>query len=334
MPKPICEQVIVITGASSGIGYATALEFAKHRAKLVLAARNETALHEVAKAVRSQGAQALVVPTDVAESEQVNRLARAAVARFGRIDCWINNAGVTEYATVEKTEVEEFERIIQVNLLGQFYGVKAALPYLKKQAEASIINVSALLGERAVPLQAAYVASKHGVKGFTDALRLELKHENPRIKVTLIIPASVNTPLYEHAPSKMGVKPRPILPVYNPKRVAQAIVSAAEQPRREIVIGHENKALRWLCRFSPALVDWLMLRGGMIFKWQQTNLPPNAEDNLFVPLNQQDNSENEHVQVINIPGPFLDYLEYYPNRKQALRDLMQAGVALLRRGLN
>jgi short-subunit dehydrogenase len=315
MPKAICDQVVVITGASSGIGRATALEFAKHRASLVLAARNELALEEVAEAVKRRGARVLVVPTDVAESEQVNRLARAAVGKFGRIDCWINNAGVTEYATVEKTGVEEFERIIQVNLLGQFYGVKAALPYLKQQAEATIINVSAVLGERAVPLQAAYVASKHGVKGFTDALRLELKRTNPGIKVTLIVPASMNTSLFEHAPSKMGVKPRPIWPVYNPNLVAKAIVSAAERPRREIVVGQVGKLLLLLARLSPALVDWLMLLGDIIFKQQQTDLPPNSQDNLFAPLNLQDTSESEYLQAVTISDPFINHLEFYSNRK-------------------
>lgn len=333
MPKAIRDQVVVITGASSGIGRATALEFARHGARLVLAARNEPALQEVAEVVESLGAYSLVVPTDVAESEQVNRLARAAVRKFGRIDCWINNAGVTEYATVEKTGTEEFERIIQVNLLGQVYGVKAALPYLKQQTEGTIINVSSVLGERAVPLQAAYVASKHGVKGFTDALRLELKYQNTGINVTLIAPASINTPLFEHAPSKLGVKPRPIPPVYSPQLVAQAIVQAATRPRREVVVGGGGKLLLFLTRLSPALVDWLMLWGGMLFKQQQTDLPPNSQDNLFAPLNQQDSSESEQSQDFTIPGTVTHYLKFYPSRKQAFLNLVQAElIALLRRG--
>jgi short-subunit dehydrogenase len=334
MPKPIRDQVVVITGASSGIGRATALEFARLGARLVLAARNEPALQELAEMVKNLGAQALVVPTDVAESEQVNRLARAAVREFGRIDCWINNAGVTEYATVEKTEVEEFERIIQVNLLGQVYGVKAALPYLKQQAESTIINVSSVLGERAVPLQAAYVASKHGVKGFTDALRMELKHEKTGINVTLIAPASINTPLFEHAPSKMGVKPRPIPPVYSPQQVAQAIVQAANHPRREVVVGGGGKLLLFLARLSPALVDWLMLWRGLIFRQQQTDLPPNSQDNLFAPLNQQDNFESEQNQVFKIPGTSVHCLKFYPSRKQAFLDLMHAELITLFRREN
>ena len=177
MLRPLAQQVVVITGASSGIGRATAVRFGAAGASVVLAARNEVALQEAAREVEHAGGIALVMPTDVAKWEQVERLATRAVDRFGRVDTWVNNASVSEYATVEQMTIEEIERIIQVNLLGMIYGVKAALPHLKRQRQGTIVNVSSVVGERAVPLQSVYVATKHGIKGFTESLRLELEHE-------------------------------------------------------------------------------------------------------------------------------------------------------------
>src|SRR6478735_4993432 len=202
MPIPLSDQVVVITGASSGIGRETALEFGRRGASVVIAARNEPALTEVAREIERHGGNALPAPTDVSDWTQVERLAGTAVARFGRIDTWVNNAAISAYATVEEMEIEEIERIMRVNLLGQIYGMKAALPHLKRQHAGTIINVASALAERSVPLQATYCATKHGIKGFTEALRLELKNEQSGIAVVLVLPSSINTPLFEHARSK------------------------------------------------------------------------------------------------------------------------------------
>ncbi len=273
----IGEQVVVITGASSGIGRETATRFGQQGALVVLAARNETALQEVAKEVDRLGGEAQVIVTDVAEWDQVNRLAQEAVQRFGRIDTWVNNASTGGYGTVEEMSIEEIERIIRINLMGEIYGMKAALPHLRRQGQGTIINVASVLGERSVPLQAAYCAAKRGVSGFTEALRLELEHECSGIVVTLIVPSSINTPLFDHALSKLGVKPRPIPPVYEPKVVAEAILFAAEHPRRDIVVGGAGKMLAVGERISPRLMDRFMLMRGQMFEMQKTDQPDNGQ---------------------------------------------------------
>jgi NAD(P)-dependent dehydrogenase (short-subunit alcohol dehydrogenase family) len=227
--RQVAEQVVVLTGASSGIGRETALEFARRGARLVLAARSQQALEEVAAEVARLGGEPLVVPTDVSDFDQVSLLAERAVERFGRIDTWINNASVSTYGLVEQMEVEEIRRVIEVNLLGPIHGMKAALPHLRRAGGGVIVNVSSTLGKRAVPLQAAYCAAKHGLVAFGEALRLELRHARVPVQVVDVLPSSINTPLFEHAASKMGVLPRPIPPVYEPRVVAQTIVAVAER---------------------------------------------------------------------------------------------------------
>ena len=252
MGKPLGEQVVVITGASQGIGRETALQMARRGASLVLAARNTEALDELAVQVDRLGGQAEVVATDVAEYDQVERLAARAVERFGRIDTWVNNAAVSIYATVEQLEPDEMDRLMRVNLLGPMYGSKAAIARMKPRREGTIINVGSALSERAIPLQSAYVASKHGLRGFTEALRLELMHEDAGIEVVLILRLSMNS-IFNFARSKLGVQPMPVPPVYEPRVVAEAICHAAEHGGREIVVGGWGKLLiagQWL---SPSL---------------------------------------------------------------------------------
>ena len=323
MAKSLSEQVVVMTGASQGIGRETALQMARRGASLVLAARNGEALEELAAQVKRLGGQAEVVITDVADYDQVEQLAQRAVERFGRIDTWVNNAAVSIYATVEQLEPAEMDRLIRVNLLGQMYGAKAAIARMKPRGEGTIINVGSALSERAIPLQSAYVASKHGVRGFTEALRLELMHADAGIEVVLILPSSMNTPLFNFARSKLGVQPMPVPPVYEPRVAAQAICHAAEHGGREIVVGGWGKLLitgQWL---SPSLLDRYMLQGGRAFESQKTRRPDDARDNLFDASTGPGATTGQFGKASKSTSLYTTYLEQHPDRKRI------AGFALL-----
>ncbi|HYO98711.1 MAG TPA: SDR family oxidoreductase [Pyrinomonadaceae bacterium] len=332
MSRPLSEQVVVLTGASSGIGRAAAIEFGRRGARVVLAARNEEALQTAAREVEAAGGRAHVVPTDVAHSEQVSRLAEEAASHFGRIDTWVNNAAVSEYGTLEEITLEEIERIVSVNLLGTIYGVRAALPHLKRAGGGAIINVGSVLSDRAVPLQSTYCATKHAVKGFTEAVRMELEREGAGVRLTLIKPAVINTPYYNHARTRMRVEPRAMFPVYEPSLVAEAIIHAAVHPVRDIVVGDGGKLLSVWQRISPSLLDRVMLANGAAFKLQQRDEPPRPGDNLFTPMNETGATRGEYGDRSTTFSPFTTYLEPYPNRKRVLLAAAALGAfALVRR---
>jgi short-subunit dehydrogenase len=332
MGRPLRDQVVVITGASQGIGRETALQMAVHGASIVIAARNEDALNELATQVERLGGKAEAVVTDVAEYDQVERLADRAVERFDRIDTWVNNAGVSIYATVEQLEPDEMDRLLRVNLLGPMYGSKAAAARMKPRGEGTIINVGSALSERAIPLQSAYVASKHGLQGFTEALRLELQHEDAGIDVVLILPSSMNTPLFSAARSKLGVQPMPVPPVYEPRVVAEAICHAAEHGGREIVVGGWGKLLVVGQRLSASLVDRYMLQGGRAFEQQKTQRPDDHRDNLFEASTGPGSTTGEFGEGSKSTSLYTSLLELHPNRKRiTVAALLLGALALVRR---
>jgi NAD(P)-dependent dehydrogenase (short-subunit alcohol dehydrogenase family) len=324
MAKPIADQVVVITGASHGIGRETALQFVRKGASVVAAARDDEALQELVAEVDRLGGQAEAVVTDVADYAQVERLAQRAVDRFGRIDTWVNNAAVSVYGTVEQLDADEMDRVVRVDLLGQMFGAKAALPHLR-QSRGTLIHVGSSLSQRAIPLQAAYVASKHGVKGFTEALRLEMAHENSGVEVVLILPSSINTPLFGFARSKLGVRPQPVPPVYEPRVVADAILHAAQHGGREIVVGGWGKLLIAGQRLSPTLLDRYMLQDGRMFKQQRTDEPDNGQDNLFRPSTGSGSTTGDFGESSKSSSLYTTLLELHPNRKRALA----AGLLLI-----
>lgn len=335
MPRALNEQTVVITGASSGIGRETALRFGEHGAGVVLAARNETALWELAQEIERHGGRAHVVVTDVSEWEQVERLAREAVERFGRIDTWVNNAAVAVYGLVEDLTLHDIERTIKVDLMGQIYGMKAVLPRMIEQGEGTIVNVSSVEGRRAVPFHAAYAASKHGVNGFSDALRMELERDHPGIKVTVVMPASINTPFFEHSRSRMGVRPKPLPPVYEPGDVASAIVSAAVTPQRDVYVGSAAKTISSLHALSPALVDRLMLAGDAGFKLQQTDEPVEQTGIVDEPSIGPGSSTGDWSSFAH-PSVYTPAFETRnPNVKRLMTLALGVGaLALLRRSLS
>jgi short-subunit dehydrogenase len=332
MPRPLQEQIVVITGASSGIGRETALEFARNGSAVILASRNDAALKEVAEQVHQAGSRAHTVVTDVSDWSQVAHLAQEAVHRFGRIDTWVNNAGISEYATIEQMEIDEIRRIIDVDLLGPIYGCKAVIPYMKRSGGGTIINIGSGLSERSVPLQGIYVTAKHGLKGFTEALRLELQHDRSNINLTLILPSSINTPFFDHARSRTGQQPAPIPPIYDPRTVARAIVFAAKHPRREIFVGASGKLISMLENISPGLLDRYMVRGGRAFKQQLTGTTNGRHDNLFNPTGPND-SRGRFGSKAHSTSFYTRVFEFHPLLKRALLAVAAAGTVSLIRQL-
>ena len=282
-PRPLGEQVIVIVGASSGIGREIALQAADAGATLVVAARQEGALDTLVEEIHRRGGRGIPVVTDVAEWDQVRLVAERAVAAFGAIDTWVNCAAVSVFGDVADVAVEEIERVLRVNLMGQIHGTKAALPVMRGQGRGTIIGISSVLGVRAVPLQAAYCASKHGVEGLYESLRLEERRARSGVRVTTVLPSPINTPFYDAAPSRMGVRPAPIPPLYPASAVAEAVLLAAVHERRRIIVGGTGAQLAVLQRFSPAFVDRFLMLGQQIFKRQQRPDPDDGRSNLYEP---------------------------------------------------
>ena len=331
MPRPVNQQVVVITGAGSGIGRETTLTFARRGANVVVASRNKAALDSLVQEVERIGGTGLPVATDVTDFPQVAALADQAVRQFGRIDTWVNCAAVSTYGTVEQMDVEELRRVIEVNLVGTIHGVKAALPHLQATGDSVLINVSSTLGKRAVALQAAYCAAKHGVVGFAEALRLELRHSGSKVAVVDVLPSSINTPLFGHARSKLGVLPKPIAPVYEPQVVADAIVAAAERPVRGVFAGGAGKLLDIAQRISPALVDTYLLGPGRIVEGQQTDRPDDRTDNLVTPTDGSGATAGQFGGRSRSRSLYTELIGLHPARARAALVAAFAGVVALRR---
>jgi short-subunit dehydrogenase len=279
---PVSEQVMVITGASSGIGLVTAREAARTGAAVVLAARNEQDLAAAVAGIRHEGGRAIHVVADVADANQVSAIADAAIREFGRIDTWVNNAAVSIYGRITELPIDDLRRQMDVNYWGQVYGSRVAVSHLRTRGGA-IVNVGSALSDRAIPLQANYCAAKHALKAFTDGLRMELEEAGVPISVTLVKPASIDTPFFEKAKTYLGVEPQPVPPVYAPEVVAEVILRAAEHPVRELIAGGSGAKLS-AARFAPRLADKYMER--WTFESQKTDRPagPDRPANLYAPL--------------------------------------------------
>lgn len=281
--RPIEEQVVVIMGASSGIGRETALEFASRGAKVVISARGEEGLDSLADAIRGFG-EVTVVPADVTDPQQMRMVANRAVERYGRLDTWVHVAAVSLYSRFQETRPAEFEQVVRTNLLGQVYGAMAALPHLRRHGKGALISVTSIEAVRGLPYQSAYAAAKHGVDGMLEALRVELKHDRIPVQITEILPSAIDTPLFEHARTRIGVRPKGMPPVYDARLVANAIVRAAERPTRRLVVGGGGRALATLEGIIPGVVDRFLALTG--FRAQRTRIPKSAGavDNLRRPI--------------------------------------------------
>ncbi|MGC4876850.1 SDR family oxidoreductase [Micromonospora sp. DT43] len=256
LTRTLDDSTVVITGASSGIGTATAYALARRGAAVVLAARSEPALRQVTQRCRELGGRALAVPTDVTDLESVQQLADRAVGEFGRIDAWVNNAAVSAVGLFDEIPVAEFRRVLEVNLLGTVHGIKAALPYLGEAGGGVLVNNASVLAEVAMPYQSAYNAAKHGIRGLADTVRQELRVTGRgQISVCTVLPATIDTPFFRHAANHSGRELVPPPPVYPPEVVAETIVRLLRRPRREAYAGGAARLVGLQWRLAPALVE-------------------------------------------------------------------------------
>lgn len=278
--KPLDQQVLVITGASSGIGLATARMAADKRARLKLASRNDEALQRLVDEVRDKGGQAVHVTADVGLEDDVVRIAAEAVEAFGGFDTWVNNAGVSVYGRTHEAPIDDLRRMFETNFWGVVYGSRIASEHLRYRGGA-IINIGSELSDVAAPLQGMYSASKHAVKGWTDALRMELQDEVAPVSVTLIKPAAIDTPYADHAGNEMGDHPQHVPPVYSPYAVAEAILHAATTPTRDLFVGSAGMVVSTLNKIAPGIMDRIVRR--ILIPGTHSGQPKHGTDALYQP---------------------------------------------------
>jgi NAD(P)-dependent dehydrogenase (short-subunit alcohol dehydrogenase family) len=322
--KPIEKQSVVVFGASSGIGRLAALEFARRGAKVAVAARSENGLQTLVEEIKANGGEAFYVIADAADFEQVKAVAEEAVKKFGGIDTWVHSAATLLFATVEQTEPEEYKRLIEVNLLGQIYGAKAALPHLKNTGGALIL-ISSVEAFRTAPFQSAYGSSKHGLNGFIKALRVEVEHDEIPVSVAQILPAAINTPIYDKGRNKLHFKPRPVPPVYHPQIVVDTILFAAENPVKDLIAGAAGLGVVYGERISPRLTDFLTGAVGFVGQTSDEEETEEFEGNLFEPLNRFDTVEGSFSDEQLESDPYT-WLKTHPRAKNTLLALTGSAI--------
>lgn len=277
-------EVVVITGASAGVGRATVREFAKRRAHIGLIARGRDGLEGARREVEAAGGRALVLPTDVANAEAMEAAAATVEEKLGPIDVWVNNATTSVFAPVKETSADEFKRVTEVTYLGCVYGTMAALKRMLPRNRGTIVQVSSALAFRGIPLQAAYCGAKHAIAGFTESLRCELIHDNSNVHVTMVHMPALNTPQFSWNKSRLPRQPQPVPPIFQPEIAAEAIYYAAHHRRRELSVGFPTVQAIWGEKVAPGLLDYYLGRTG--YDAQQTDEPidPNRPDNLWEPV--------------------------------------------------
>lgn len=277
-------KVVVVTGASAGVGRATAIAFAREGAAIALVARGDAGLEAARAEVGAAGGEGRAFPTDVADFHAVDATASAIEEAFGPIDVWVNVAFATVFAPFGEIEPDEYRRVTEVSYLGFVHGTMAALARMAPRDRGTIVQVGSALGARAIPLQSAYCGAKHAINGFTESLRCELLHDHSKVKVTLVQLPAVNTPQFSWVRSRLPLHPQPVPPIYQPEVAARAVVRAARRPQhKEYLVGASTVATVVAQKFVPVLLDRYLARTGYASQQTET-LPPEREDNLFAPL--------------------------------------------------
>jgi NAD(P)-dependent dehydrogenase (short-subunit alcohol dehydrogenase family) len=286
-------QTVVVTGASAGIGRATARLFGERGARVALIARGQAGLDGAVRDVQEAGGEALAISADVADFEQVTAAARKTEEHFGPIDVWVNVAFTSVFAPFSDITAEEFRRVTEVSYLGFVHGTMAALALMRPRGRGTIVQVGSALGERSIPLQSAYCGAKHAINGFTSSLRCELLHENSGVQVTVVQMPAVNTPQFSWVRSRLPNHPQPVPPIYEPEVAARGVVFAADHPgRKEYWVGASTAATLLANRVVPAVLDRYLARTG--YRSQQTGQKVAADrpDNLFRPVDGSDGHDH------------------------------------------
>jgi short-subunit dehydrogenase len=284
-------EVVVITGASAGVGRAAARKFAEHGAHVALLARGEEGLEGARQDVEERGGKALVIKLDMADAEAVEKAAEQVESEFGPIDIWINSAMTTVFSPVKEMTPDDFLRVTEVTYLGYVYGTMAALKRMLPRDRGVIVQVGSGLAYRGIPLQSAYCAAKHAIQGFNDSLRAELIHDESNVHVTSVHLPALNTPQFNWNKTRLPGKPQPVPPIYQPEVAADAIYYAAHHRRREVVVGAMNMLILWGNKFLPGLGDWYLGKTG--YDSQQRDEPVEADrrHNLWDPVDDEEGGD-------------------------------------------
>ncbi|HZX96478.1 MAG TPA: SDR family oxidoreductase [Myxococcales bacterium] len=283
--RPLSDQVVAVTGASSGVGRAIARAFGAAGAKVGLIARGKDGLEAAAEEIHKAGGEALVLPADVSHASQVQVAARAVVERWGRIDTWVNDAMVSVFSPVVEMTPEEYRRVTEVNYLGTVHGTLAALRYMAQANSGVILQIGSALVYRSIPLQSAYCASKAAIRGFTDSLRCELIHDRSRVKVCMLQLPAVNTPQFDVVRTRLPRHPQPVPPIYQPEVIARAALHLAMHPRREMWVGFSAAKAIAAQKFVGGLLDRYLARAGWDSQMDNRPIDPlSRRDNLVAPL--------------------------------------------------
>jgi NAD(P)-dependent dehydrogenase (short-subunit alcohol dehydrogenase family) len=298
-------EVVVITGASAGVGRATARAFARRGAYIGLLARGRDGLEGARRDVEELGGRALVIPTDVANADEVELAAEAVESGFGPIDIWINNAMVSVFSPVKVMKPEEYKRVTEVTYLGYVYGTLAALKRMLPRDRGCVVQVGSALAYRGIPLQSAYCAAKHAIQGFTESLRCELMHDKSSVRVTMVQLPAMNTPQFSWVKSRLPRKPQPVPPIYQPEVGAEAVFFAAHNDRREMYVGYPTVAAIIGDKVAPSLADWYLARNG--YDAQQTSEPIEFDrrDNLWKPVPEDHGAHGSFDKRANDFSPQL-----------------------------